>query len=562
MRIPDSLFIISPSLVSYWRLFVIAFVLLTVSTSCTDRNTENNVSEVVRTARADHEQAVEYDGQWQMRLAEMHYRKAYEALQENPSQDWFTYGDAGYRYAFLTYDRGDVEGALDIVTKIMDRIEKNPKTEPEVPSGVVAALLSLMAECQMQLSMTDEAKQTYARFYDEEKKTLGGERQGEIGMVFACYQISHSFLKMGEYDEAEQWMHRSEEELEAWEEKTIKDKDENKHWRGDSLLLEEYRCHRALCRTLLLQATGHPQEAADTYDAIPRSRIFNPLTITSAARYLMSAGRYSEAANMYARLDTTYAAADSSRMTFDKISECLAPRYLANRKAGVTAEALATADKMSAAIDSALVWQKRSDAAELAVIYQAHQKDLQLTKLLFTISLHQVILIAASIIILLIGFLLWRTYRYNKELKVKNKRFVAEIEQREQEKKQAIEQLKTQPKESLTTQQQLFSRICDIMDSPEHIYTDTGLDRLRLAQLLGTNEHYVSDAISACTGGKNVTGFLNDYRLRYATHLLVTTKDSVSLIAELSGFARSSFFRIFNDAYGMSPSEYRRIAGK
>ena len=100
------------------------------------------------------------------------------------------------------------------------------------------------------------------------------------------------------------------------------------------------------------------------------------------------------------------------------------------------------------------------------------------------------------------------------------------------------------------------------MESPDRIYLDADLDRSRLAQLLGTNEHYITDAISACTNGKSVNGFLNEYRLRHATHLLATTKDSVALIAELSGFSRSSFFRIFSEAYGMSPSDYRRAAGK
>ena len=98
------------------------------------------------------------------------------------------------------------------------------------------------------------------------------------------------------------------------------------------------------------------------------------------------------------------------------------------------------------------------------------------------------------------------------------------------------------------------------MDGPDHIYTDTDLDRNRLAQLLGTNEHYVTDAISTCTDGKSVSGFLNEYRLRYAARLLATTTDAVTIIAELSGFSRSSFFRVFSDAYGMSPSEYRKVA--
>ena len=117
------------------------------------------------------------------------------------------------------------------------------------------------------------------------------------------------------------------------------------------------------------------------------------------------------------------------------------------------------------------------------------------------------------------------------------------------------------PEADLTVQQQLYRRLCELMKQPD-IFTDPDLDRARLAQLLGTNEHYVSDAISACADGKSVNGFLNEYRVRHAARLLATTTDSVVLIAELSGFSRSSFFRIFSDVYGMSPSDYRKVARK
>ena len=100
------------------------------------------------------------------------------------------------------------------------------------------------------------------------------------------------------------------------------------------------------------------------------------------------------------------------------------------------------------------------------------------------------------------------------------------------------------------------------MDGSDHIYTDANLDRNRLAQLLGTNEHYITDAISTCTDGKSVNGFLNEYRLRYAARRLATTTDAIGVIAELSGFSRSSFFRIFSEVYGMSPSEYRKASMK
>ena len=82
-----------------------------------------------------------------------------------------------------------------------------------------------------------------------------------------------------------------------------------------------------------------------------------------------------------------------------------------------------------------------------------------------------------------------------------------------------------------------------------------------LAGLAGTNRTYIYDALRECAG-VTPTDFINGYRLRYAAHLLASTTDAVTIIAELSGFSRSSFFRVFSDAYGMSPSEYRRVVGK
>lgn len=74
--------------------------------------------------------------------------------------------------------------------------------------------------------------------------------------------------------------------------------------------------------------------------------------------------------------------------------------------------------------------------------------------------------------------------------------------------------------------------------------------------------------MAGCTGngsgndGKSTTDFINSYRLRYATHLLSTTNDSIALIAELCGLSRRTFYRLFNEAFSMSPSDYRKVAKK
>ena len=502
---------------------------------------------MVSTPKADHLRGLVYDQGWQMKIAEQFYKKSYQGYASDPSQDWGSYTDAGYRWAYLRFRRGDTEGALNVVTELLHQAKENEA----FPKDQETALLMLMAEIQLQLHHYDEALLTGQKVYEaiEQKAENGNGR--ELDVAWGCINISDIYYKTGDTEGAMAWLDRCAQALNL-----------AKQEQGDSLMIEEWKGHVALKQALYLLESGHANGAQATYDAIPRSRLMEPIGYREAADYLMAAGRYDEAADWYERIDSTYLATDGAKMTFDIIATRLSPRYMAYRKAGRNVDALVFADSVSAAIDSALVWQKQNDAAELAVIYQTHEKELALNDAKSETRIHRVLLAAAILVILLIGYLFWRARKYNKVLLEKNRRLLADIEQREQEEQQAIVQLKAEPKEKLTANQQLFCRICDLMDGPDHIYTDTDMDRNRLAQLLGTNEHYVTDAISTCTDGKSVNGFLNEYRLRYAARLLATTTDAVAIIAELSGFSRSSFFRIFSDAYGMSPSDYRRVARK
>jgi AraC-like DNA-binding protein len=230
-------------------------------------------------------------------------------------------------------------------------------------------------------------------------------------------------------------------------------------------------------------------------------------------------------------------------------------------KLGRGHEAFEAMDRYRMLSDSLVQRERRAETLKLAQQMKTQEKEMQLKDEETKTTIYRIISVSAILIILLIVYLLWRSYKYNQELARKNRRLLAEIEERERHEQQAIEQLEAVPEAELTAQQQLYRRLCELMKEPD-LFTDPDLDRGRLAQLLGTNEHYVSDAISACADGKSVSGFLNEYRVRHAARLLATTTDSVALIAELSGFSRSSFFRIFSEVYGMSPSDYRKVARK
>jgi len=230
-------------------------------------------------------------------------------------------------------------------------------------------------------------------------------------------------------------------------------------------------------------------------------------------------------------------------------------------KLGRGHEAFVQMDRYCVLSDSLVQRERQAETLKYAQQMKTQEKEMQLKDEEAKTTIYRIISVSAILIILLIVYLLWRSYKYNKVLADKNRRLLAEIEDRERHEQQAIEQLEAVPEAELTAQQQLYRRLCELMKDP-NLFTDPDLDRGRLAQLLGTNEHYVSDAISACADGKSVSGFLNEYRVRHAAHLLATTTDSVALIAELSGFSRSSFFRIFGEIYGMSPSDYRKVAKK
>lgn len=519
---------------------------------CTGNPKADQWPEWLVQADEDYKLAQGYDGQLQVRLAEMYYRKAYEALKkanedglfppaDDQSHSWFLYGDAGYRYAVMRNRRGDTEGAIAVMSDILTH---------DIRDVERSSILLLMGECQLLLKQYDAAQESYTKAFEARNRWhQDGKVDGPFNMMVICFTIYNSFMDHGEYDEAAQWLERMEKELSVYEQRSD----------ASSRIIEEYKGHVSLNRARLLLATGHASEANAVYDAIPASRIFNPLGITWAAIYLSDAGRYGESADMYARLDTTYASANNAKMTFDKISECLAPRYLVEMKAGRTQEALAIGADMANAIDSALTWQKHSDAAELSVIYQTHEKELALEELRTKSTIYLIIAVGALLLLLLVGYILWRVRRDNRLLTEKNRLLYEQIRQREQAEADLQDSKFRIQNSELSQNQQLYNRLLKLMEDPA-VYTDAEANRDTLARLVGTNYKYVSDALHECAD-TTPADFINQYRIRYAARLLATTDDPVGLIIEQCGFTnRSTFARLFHDHYPMSPTEFRRAA--
>lgn len=523
-----------------YRLFCLCALMFLAG--CTG-NEQGKPSETLKEARKEYNEGLKYDQVWQFRLAELYYGKVYRMMKENPEEDLWLYGEAAFRYAHMLSSRGDLEGAVAVLGDVLTQAQGND----EFPAAQLATLLTKMAYCQRELNQYDAAKQNYAKAYAVRVKEFGGECTGNINMVVLCNCAFLSTFKMGEWDDAALWLRRADAEFEAFVPN------------GDSAIIEEYRGQQALYHVRLLQAMGRTAEAAAAYAAIPDSRRLTPMNSFVAVEYLMAAGRYSEAADMYAIIDTAFGSFNPTHITFDVVQEHLAPRYMANLKAGRNNEALAIGERICVDVDSALAWQKHNDAAELSVIYQTHEKELALKEQKSKTSIFRILAIAALLLLLLAGYIIWRIRHDNKQLAEKNRSLYQQIKQREQAEAEEREQQQAQPMETLTQNQQIYNRLCELMQNPE-VYTDAEANRDTLARLLGTNRAYLGDALRECAD-TTPTDFINRYRIRHAAQLLATTDDPIGLIAEQCGITnRSTFARLFREHYAMTPVEYRKAA--
>lgn len=107
----------------------------------------------------------------------------------------------------------------------------------------------------------------------------------------------------------------------------------------------------------------------------------------------------------------------------------------------------------------------------------------------------------------------------------------------------------------------IYRELCRLMEQ-ERIYTDPQLNRESLAQRVGTNKSYLTTIISECAGGKNLSQFINHYRIQEAVRIL-SDREHIDyplkqLCTDLGFGSVSTFYKLFQEGVGMSPSAYRK----
>ena len=339
--------------------------------------------------------------------------------------------------------------------------------------------------------------------------------------------------------------------------------------KGDTTLARMARCpdmpervlnirsnNLTINQALNYAANGLYDKARVLYEKHRQASNLTPYDLVAEARYLTIIGLYDEAIRLFRKTDSLYIARGSS-INNSYINNYMMSQYKALKKAGRTDEAMAYADRMRHLSDSIHLQERKMDMEQQEVI---REKEAEITSRRHSLAIHRIILFSAIVIILLVGYLLVRAWKYNRALEAKNRSLYQEIQQREKAEADEREALQERPAETLSQSELLYRRLCELMNNPD-VFTNPDTNQDTLATLAGTNRTYVYDALRECAGVTPID-FINGYRLRYAARLLATTSDSVSLIAELCGLSRRTFYRLFDEAYSMSPSDYRKAAQK
>ena len=321
-------------------------------------------------------------------------------------------------------------------------------------------------------------------------------------------------------------------------------------------VMQKRRNNVTISKAMVYAANNQKEQAETLFREYQQFQGSGALDKAAEGLYLSMTGRYDEAVRLFDETDSIM------RSNGDPVIDLYVKtlfnyKYEALQKAGRTAEALALGDRIRQLTDSIRQQERQADVVQLQEIKQQEEEIASKHQALVV---HRIIIASAFLVCLLIAYLLWRSYKYNKVLTEKNRKLYEEIEQRRQEQQQEMELLQAAPEEQLTTEQQLFRRLCTLMDEKQP-YTDETLNRDTLAQLAGTNEKYVEQAIRQCSKGETVSDFINRYRLEHVARLLKTTSDPIAIVGELSGIpSRATLARLFRNAYGMTPSEFRRAA--
>ena len=308
-----------------------------------------------------------YVNQGQLRVAAYCYQKVVDDLSKNHPQSKY-YTRTVCNLTNLLIARGDYEKALRTA---LPAVEVLRNTE-NASVGEMADLLTYIGFCQTKLGRYDEASSSLEKAFQCYREAVKTDTVGVDwqNCVLNAFNTAVGYKDVGRYEESLKWSMKADSLLQQYAKQPIANAD----------IADYYLGSIDLNKAVALQKLHRDQEAEEAYNAFKKTKYGGYVLFdVNSVSYLVNAHRYKEAADGYMALDEVLARS-GYRMTLDNIQQFYALKFRANIGAGRKDSALAVGIKIVDALDSAIMWQKNSDAAELATIYDTQRKETEIAR--------------------------------------------------------------------------------------------------------------------------------------------------------------------------------------
>ena len=344
----------------------------------------------IATCQADFMRGEKYEEMEQPRSALIFYSKAIEGnklLQISKGNFYDAY--MGVCTGYL--NNNNVELALKTATEGYEIASKDSSIVGRDMSNNLQLEIGM---CQLRLGYSKEAAETFEEVRQGALQLAQSYPQSpdcQESCILISSNIINYYMNQKKFDLVEPWLDMMETALERYAAT-------NAPTETYSDYLATLNCDKAIMWSM----TGHHEEAEAAYQSFLSSNYAHKLRgIYDQAFYLETTEQWEKLLSIALRIDSAEIAAEVPP-TLDYLIASPSTLFKAMVKTGRKEEALQKAEHIVQMLDSVKAYQHRSDAEELAVIYETEQKEQEIAAQRASLNSQRMQAIVVVVLLLLI----------------------------------------------------------------------------------------------------------------------------------------------------------------
>ena len=402
-----------------------------------------------------------------IRMAEIEWKKAFAHTIET-DEDLVFYAQSANRLAGLLYLKAEYGQVIKVALPAIQLLKEKDYTT----NNDYFNLLTFMGCCELKLDHASGAAHNFSQVLKGYQQITQANHHIDsyTSSIVGLVTIVDAYIQTGHYSEALEWIDHLDSMLQECRQLPgVRESYVDKQW-----------ARICLYRASALEGLGKKAEAAKAYQAALKTQYAKTGDgKVEASSYLMTAHRWNEAADNLQVLAAQLATYDF-RMTQETIHTYLLPKYFANVKANRLDSAIAVGTWICQALDSAIVWQKHDDAAELATIYETQQKENELMEQRSNLSDMRLLTVYITLVLVILGFGLFIFFRHRAAVRLEKAYYDLErANMRAEESSRMKSDFIQQISHEIRTPLNILSGYTQLLAMPDMTYDKATLDNIK-----------------------------------------------------------------------------------